>query len=98
MSEAARDGSVAVDAEQYAWSPRAGAHLEASRKHAGMRRIDLAYQMGVTEETIRLWEKGSVQPSAERLARLIALMSLEAADWPLPSSPTPDLPPLASRL
>ena len=43
----------------------------------GLRRIDLAYQMGVTEETIRLWEKGSVQPSVERLARLIALMALE---------------------
>ena len=53
----------------------------------------------MSEETIRLWEKGSVQPSVERLARLIALMSLETSDWPARSSPpTADLPPLARRL
>jgi transcriptional regulator with XRE-family HTH domain len=63
-----------------------------------MRRIDLAYQMGVTEETIRLWEKGSVQPSVERLARLIAVVALETSDWPVRHDVTPDLPPLASRL
>ena len=54
--------------------------------------------MGVTEETIRLWEKGSVQPSVERLARLIALMSLETTEWPARSEPAADLPPLAQRL
>jgi transcriptional regulator with XRE-family HTH domain len=54
--------------------------------------------MGVTEETIRLWEKGSTQPSVERLARLIALMSLETTEWPTTIQPTHDLPPLAQRL
>jgi transcriptional regulator with XRE-family HTH domain len=88
-----------MDTEEVVWSARAGAHLEAARKQAGLRRIDLASQMGVTEETIRLWEKGSVQPSVERLARLIALMSLEAKDWRSRSEPAvPDLPPLARRL
>jgi transcriptional regulator with XRE-family HTH domain len=80
------------------WSARLGAHLESSRMHAGLRRVDLASQLGVSEETIRLWEKGSVQPSAERLARLIALMSLETAQWPTKAEPRTELPPLARRL
>lgn len=89
---------AAHEAEEIVWSPRLGAHLEASRVHAGMRRMDLAAQLGVSEETIRLWEKGAVQPSAERLARLIALVALETSDWPAPADPSPDLPPLARRL
>jgi transcriptional regulator with XRE-family HTH domain len=85
-------------ADEIVWSARLGAHLEASRVHAGMRRLDLAAQLGVSEETIRLWEKGAVQPSAERLARLIALVALETSEWPAPTGPSPDLPPLARRL
>ena len=97
MAEVA--GTETAEAEEIVWSARAGAHLEAARKQAGLRRIDLAYQMGVTEETIRLWEKGSVQPSIERLARLIALMSLETQEWRSRSEPAAnDLPPLARRL
>jgi transcriptional regulator with XRE-family HTH domain len=84
--------------DEIVWSPRLGAHLEASRLRAGRRRVDLALQLGVSEETIRLWEKGAVQPSAERLARLIALLALEAADWSEPNQPSADLPPLARRL
>ena len=80
------------------WSPRLGARLEASRIQAGKRRLDLAMQLGVSEETIRLWEKGSVQPSADRLARLIAVLSLETAEWSAPADPASDLPPLAQRL
>jgi transcriptional regulator with XRE-family HTH domain len=63
-----------------------------------MRRMDLAAQLQVSEETIRLWEKGTVQPSAERLSRLIALISLESASWPVIDTPARDLPPLAHRL
>jgi transcriptional regulator with XRE-family HTH domain len=87
-----------ADTEEIVWSARLGAHLEASRIHAGLRRMDLAGQLGVSEETIRLWEKGAVQPSAERLARLIALMSLETAQWPPQPEPRMELPPLARRL
>ena len=65
---------------------------------AGKRRLDLAMQLGVSEETIRLWEKGSVQPSADRLARLIAVLSLETSEWSAPADPAIDLPPLAQRL
>lgn len=86
------------EVEEIVWSPRLGAHLEASRQHANLRRVDLANQMGVSEETIRLWEKGVVQPSVQRLARLISLVALEAADWPLRSGPPPELSPLAVRL
>jgi len=84
--------------EEIVWSTRLGAHLKASRVHAGMRRTDLAAQLGVSEETIRLWEKGAVQPSVERLARLIVLLSLETSEWPARTDPSPDLPPLARRL
>lgn len=84
--------------EEIAWSPRLGAHLEASRLRASLRRVDLAAQLGVSEESIRLWEKGSVQPSPERLARLIALLALETPEWQTPSDSSPELPPLARRL
>ncbi len=84
--------------EEIVWSPRLGAHLEASRVLAGKRRLELAAQLGVSEETIRLWEKGAVQPSAERLARLIAVLALETSEWSAPTAASPDLPPLAQRL
>jgi transcriptional regulator with XRE-family HTH domain len=84
--------------EQIVWSSRLGAHLEASRQSAGLRRLDLAAWLGVSEETVRLWERGRVQPSADSLARLIALLSLEASKWQAPSRPDLDLPPLARRL
>jgi transcriptional regulator with XRE-family HTH domain len=79
------------------WSPRLGSHLEASRLRAAKRRVDLAFELGVSEETIRLWEKGAVRPSADHLVRLIALLSLETADLPA-AEPLPELPPLARRL
>ena len=85
-------------AEEITWSARLGAHLEASRKRAGLRRTHLADQIGVSEETIRLWEKGAVQPSADRLARVIALLALETSEWPEPAAPNPELAPLARRL
>ena len=84
--------------EEIVWTTRLGAHLQASRKSAGLRRVDLAGQLGVSEETIRLWEKGAVQPSADRLARLIALLSLETAQWAAETPHAPELPPLARRL
>jgi transcriptional regulator with XRE-family HTH domain len=86
--------------EEIVWSSRLGAHLYASRIRAGLRRLELAAKLGVSEETIRLWEKGAVQPSAERLARLIAVLSLEMSTWQgsPDEEPSPDTPPLARRL
>jgi transcriptional regulator with XRE-family HTH domain len=84
--------------DEIVWSPRLGSHLEASRLRAGKRRVDLAAQLGVSEETIRLWERGAVQPSAERLARIIALLAFETSEWSAPDEPSADLPPLARRL
>jgi len=63
------------------WSARLGAHLEASRTQAGLRRVDLAQRLGVSEESIRLWERGAVQPSEEHLVRLIPMLSIEASFW-----------------
>jgi transcriptional regulator with XRE-family HTH domain len=70
-----------VGVDEIVWSSRLGAHLRAFRENGGLRRADLARQLGVSDETVRLWEKGTVQPSRELLARLIALLSLEVADW-----------------
>lgn len=91
-----RDGGTQT--EPLSWSPRLGAHLQAFRQHARLRRIDFALRLGVSEETIRLWEKGSVQPSADCLSRLIAVLSLEAGEWQAPGTDLADLPPLASAL
>ena len=91
-------GAQSAETDEIVWSARLGAHLEASRTHAGLRRLDLAAQLGVSEETIRLWEKGAVQPSADRLARLIAVLSLETAKWMAEPERPAELPPLARRL
>lgn len=84
------------------WSARLGSHLEASRVRAGMRRVDLAQRLDVSEETIRLWERGAVQPSADRLARLIAMLAIEGSLWQdhdaLRTTPADELPVLARRL
>lgn len=63
------------------WSRRLGAHLETFRRQAGLRRVDLADRLGVSEETVRLWERGAVQPSEPHLVRLIPLLAVEAASW-----------------
>jgi transcriptional regulator with XRE-family HTH domain len=86
--------------DEIVWSSRLGAHLAAFRQRAGLRRIDLARQIGVSDETVRLWEKGSVRPSRELLARLIALLSLEVADWSASDldPQKPELPVVACRL
>jgi len=64
-----------------------------------LRRIDLAHRLDVSEETIRLWEKGAVQPSPDRLPRLIAVLSLEASGWQIEDkAPPEELPALARQL
>lgn len=94
MGEVEQRGEPAVT-----WSPRLGAHLEAARVQAGLRRLDLADRLGVSEESIRLWERGAVQPSEEHLVRLIPMLSIEASAWSAPSGDQDDeAPPLARRL
>lgn len=99
--DAGRTVEVEVS-DEIVWSARLGAHLEASRTRAGMRRVDLADRLGVSEETIRLWEKGAVQPTADNLARLIPVLAIEASHWQLPAdvvAPAEDeFPALARRL
>jgi len=87
-----------TEGDSITWSARLGAHLESSRLHSGLRRVDLASRLGVSEETIRLWERGAVQPSPDHLARLIAMLSLEVPLAPSPSTAEPELPVLARRL
>lgn len=88
--------------DEMVWSARLGAHLEAARVRAGLRRTDVASRLGVSEETIRLWERGSVQPTQDRLARLIAMLSIEASLWQAhdggADADEDELPALAQRL
>lgn len=85
-----------------AWSARLGAHLEAARLKGGLRRVDLAQRLGVSEESVRLWERGAVQPSEEHLVRLIPLLSIEASLWDRSHGEVEeaddDLPAMARRL
>jgi transcriptional regulator with XRE-family HTH domain len=80
------------------WSPRLGAHVATARTRAGMRRATLAADLGVSEETVRLWERGAVRPSTDHLTRLIVVLALDAAQWTTSDNSGPDLPALARRL
>jgi transcriptional regulator with XRE-family HTH domain len=81
------------------WSARLGAHLEAARIRAGLRRLDLAHRLGVSEESIRLWERGAVQPSEDHVVRLIPILAIEGSLWQGSAAPEPEeLPELARRL
>lgn len=82
--------AVGGEASGITWSPRLGAHLEASRLQAGLRRLDLAHRLGVSEESIRLWERGAVQPSEDHLVRLIPILAIEGALWQDSPAPAPD--------
>lgn len=100
--ERLRSGVSVSSPDQVAvrWSPRLGAHLEAARVQAGLRRVDLANRLGVSEEAVRLWERGTVQPSEEHLTRLIPYLSTEAVSWSAPADrhDEEEAPPLARRL
>jgi transcriptional regulator with XRE-family HTH domain len=79
-------------------TPRFGQHLESARLTAGLSRADLATRLGVSEESVRRWERGWSAPSSDRIAQLIAVLSIDAsALMTLPIHPD-DLPPLARRL
>lgn len=64
-----------------AWSPRLTTHLQRARERAGLRRVDLANRLGVSEETVRLWERGAARPTPDRLERLIAVLSIGVPSW-----------------
>ncbi len=84
------------------WNRRLGAHIEASRLRAGLTRAQLGARMGVSEETIRRWERAGSTPSEDRLARLIAVLALDDASFvslaQQPVEPRDELPLLARRL
>lgn len=91
--------AVGSEVSGITWSPRLGAHLEASRLHAGLRRRDLAHRLGVSEESVRLWERGSVQPSEDHLVRLIPILAIEGSLWQdAPAPPPEEQTELARRL
>lgn len=61
------------------WGPRLGERVAAARQRAGLTRAELADRLGVTEESVRRWEAGWTQPSADRLARLLVVLALDEA-------------------
>jgi transcriptional regulator with XRE-family HTH domain len=85
-----------------AWGPRLGQRLEAARKRAGMNRAQLAARLAVTEESIRRWERGGARPSPESLIRLVAVLSLDGAEFTTladePAGTGDDRPEIARRL
>jgi transcriptional regulator with XRE-family HTH domain len=87
-----------VEHESVNWSGRFGEHLETARRRALLNRSDLAKRVGVTEESIRRWERGGARPSPDRLARLIAVLALDGAVLTTFPMTAHDLPPLARRL
>src|SRR5204862_768687 len=87
-------GEGGVDAP----TPRFGQHLESARLTTGLSRADLAARLGVSEESVRRWERGWSAPSSDRIAQLIAVLSIDgSALMTLPVHPD-DLPLLARKL
>jgi transcriptional regulator with XRE-family HTH domain len=86
------------DAPSLTWSRRFGEHLEVARTRALLSRAELAKRLGVTEESIRRWERGGARPSPDSLARLIAVLALDGAELTSLPVAAEDLPPLARRL
>src|SRR5689334_11525881 len=80
------------------WNRRLGAHVEASRRRARLTRRDLAGRVGVSEETIRRWERGGSRPSDDRLVKLIAVLAIDGAALRLDAHGVDDLPSLAKLL
>jgi transcriptional regulator with XRE-family HTH domain len=50
-----------------------GARLDSIRMRAGIKSRDVAQLLDTTPETISRWRKGRVEPSSERLGRLLTL-------------------------
>jgi transcriptional regulator with XRE-family HTH domain len=80
------------------WTRRHGEHIEASRIRAQLTRTELAWRVGVSEETVRRWERGGSQPSEDRLLKLIAVLALDGSALQLEPGGEDDVPPLARRL
>jgi transcriptional regulator with XRE-family HTH domain len=54
-------------------TPAVAVRLETIRRNAGIKSRDVAQLLGTTPETISRWQKGRVEPSSERLNRLLTL-------------------------
>lgn len=80
------------------WGRRMGEHLETARNRAQMSRAELAQRVGVSEESIRRWERGGARPTPDRLAHVIAVMAIDAGRLASLSKGTDERPELARRL
>lgn len=54
-------------------TPAVAGRLDAIRRTAGIKSRDVAQLLDTTPETISRWQKGRVEPSSERLHRLLTL-------------------------
>lgn len=80
------------------WSPRLGQHVEAARIRAGMNRAQLAARLGVSEETVRRWERGGSQPGTEHLTRLLVILAIDGAAFTKLEAEHDEEPQLPQRL
>lgn len=80
------------------WTKRLGEHLENSRRTALLSRRKVADRLGVTEETVRRWEIGASEPSPDTLARLIVILSIDAAQFTTLDQVPDEVRPLARML
>ena len=65
------EGSVRVD------ETRAAQVIKEARARAGLTQAELAARAGITRESLVRYEKAQVQPSAERLCRLVRAAGFE---------------------
>jgi transcriptional regulator with XRE-family HTH domain len=63
---------------------KTGAALRAAREATGRTRQDIAYNMGIAENTLARWETGVTEPSITQLCRLADLYGQRPVDL-LPS-------------
>ena len=55
--------------------------LRTLRERAGVSRMQLAYEAHRTEQSVWLWERGTVTPSIETLANVAACLGVSVGDF-----------------
>lgn len=67
--------------------------LKQLRESKGLTQLQVAYQLGVSPQTVYNWERGAREPKARHLQQLAALYGVSASDvlLPEPSAEKADL-------
>jgi transcriptional regulator with XRE-family HTH domain len=57
-----------------------GARLRALRKKAGLRPVQFARSLGLTQPSIRNWETGKTSPSIDKLPQIAEVLDADLAE------------------